>query len=499
MTGPLTVASEYLMVQDGTAEGYVKLNSGDASDPGYIEFGPAGGLRAGYIGWTSDVPGWLAMEVENGWAGYRVQGGLSVRDPAYLDSNTTIGGAASVGGQLTVTGGNAIVHRPGDASVAVWTDGVGGTTAYAAGMLASPNGSLYFAQMNGDGSYYDWLGRFDLSGNLWTRSAVTASYIHSTGNAGVDADLSTNRIFVNWDSYLHSTYVQGGLGLRFSEIFGRSWVAFGDWDGSNLGLVVDGGYVGQIAGTNWVVNWVNGHYFPNQNVDWGSGPTFGYIHNTGTIDNDGEVHVGGLCRSGDDQTYGNYNSLNRGWLWIGNIDCSNSCSVGGPINCGDVRVGSCNGVLYNCYGHWFSFWYSGGSGWCYARLDGSWDVGMGTISDERYKQDIAPSEVDCLGVVRRIPLYQFRFMDFAPKQESDDVPFEENTHPHVSRAAPPKPAKPDTPLQTVGFIAQRMHEVFPEAAYGDGEDFLSWGVHTDKVLALLVGAVQQLADILESR
>lgn len=89
------------------------------------------------------------------------------------------GGSLTVATQVNVNNGRVIASRNGvDASFNLWNTNAG----YAAGMLLGGSNTLYFAKMDGNGNYSDWLGYFDTSGNFWARAAVTATYIHSTGN-----------------------------------------------------------------------------------------------------------------------------------------------------------------------------------------------------------------------------------------------------------------------------------------------------------------------------
>jgi len=116
--------------------------------------------------------------------------------------------------------------------------------------------------------------------------------------------------------------------------------------------------------------------------------------------------------------------------------------------------------------------------------NGSTDWGLVNACDERLKEDIAPSTYDCLGTVRKLRLYEFRWKDHR-------------------KPGYPKPAKPGTPLTRVGFIAQRLKEDFPEGMqqlavkprYDPG------GIHGDTrlrntdhnvMMALLCGAIQEL-------
>jgi len=88
-----------------------------------------------------------------------------------------------------------------------------------------------------------------------------------------------------------------------------------------------------------------------------------------------------------------------------------------------------------------------------------------------------PSTLDCLATVRALPLHEYRW------QAHDDPWDLTNPTPH-----------PD--LKRVGMIAQRVYEIFPEGVM-KGDDHtdhmgLIWNIDQNNMIALLVGALQQL-------
>jgi hypothetical protein len=134
-------------------------------------------------------------------------------------------------------------------------------------------------------------------------------------------------------------------------------------------------------------------------------------------------------------------------------------------------------------GHAFSFGYN----WSANNLasicvDGGGAVyDLANASDERMKFGIAPAHFDCLDLVRKLPLHEFRWRDI------QDPNF-------LRSAREPE----DRQRVRVGMIAQRIHELYPEGVrVGDtSEDRLGlvWQIDQNNLLALLMGAVQQLAD-----
>jgi hypothetical protein len=136
--------------------------------------------------------------------------------------------------------------------------------------------------------------------------------------------------------------------------------------------------------------------------------------------------------------------------------------------------------------------FTWGSPYVYVLVDGGGaSYALAPASDERLKQDIAPAQFDCLAQVQQIALYQFRWKDHSTPGQT-------------------KPAAKDAPLVPVGLIAQRLHEVAPYCVIkgddhselrsdkGRGNDAnMIWGIEANNMIAMLVGAVKQLAQRVE--
>lgn len=214
----------------------------------------------------------------------------------------------------------------------------------------------------------------------------------------------------------------GSSGINYKAFGGHNF-AFG-WNG-NVNLYVDGTYEGDVAYTGWVSS-VLGGYLP---LSGG--------HITGSLGVDGSVLFG------------------------------QGATVQGTLGIGSYGAVGSVGWYYSGFGpqHGIGFWYPGGSG-LYARIDGATDVPLGTASDASLKQDIAPSQMDCLDVVRRTKLFQFRWKEDGA----------------------------DGMLMPVGFIAQEQQKVLPEAVGGE----LTLGINLQMMVAALFGAVQVLADRLDA-
>ena len=238
-----------------------------------------------------------------------------------------------------------------------------------------------------------------------------------------------------------------GVGITYNR-FDQDAIAFG-WNGF-VNLYVNGTYEGDVATTSWV-NGSLGNYLPLSG---------GAI--SGNLGTNGTLYSGSMMTCGAGLTvYGPANLTNA--LQVGSYF---TCSTHGSI--GDT------GWYYSGTGnnHGFQIWY--GSPNIFIRMDGSSDVYVGVPSDENLKQDIAPSTFNCLDVIRRIPLFQFRFRAFGTGDDEGKT-FD---------------AAPDAPIIPVGFVAQRQQEIFPDSVVGEK----SLSIDTLKMVAALVGAVQTLAD-----
>lgn len=104
---------------------------------------------------------------------------------------------------------------------------------------------------------------------------------------------------------------------------------------------------------------------------------------------------------------------------------------------------------------------------------------IASASDERMKHDLAPSSYDCLATLLELPLAQYRWSDVANPWSLGG-----------------RRRRSDAPLKRVGLIAQHVHKVFSEGVIpGDNyRDHLGrvWTLDQNNMIALLIGAVQQL-------
>lgn len=136
--------------------------------------------------------------------------------------------------------------------------------------------------------------------------------------------------------------------------------------------------------------------------------------------------------------------------------------------------------------HSFAFGYGFAEGLVRVSVNGGGAVyDLANASDERMKFDIASSTFDCLDTLRKLPLNEYRWRHMI---ETGDL----------RTAIEPRDAK----LVRVGMVAQRIGEIFPEGVLegDDDENRLGvvWQPNVTNLLALLIGAVQQLAAEVET-
>jgi Chaperone of endosialidase len=117
-------------------------------------------------------------------------------------------------------------------------------------------------------------------------------------------------------------------------------------------------------------------------------------------------------------------------------------------------------------------------------------------SDERAKEDIAPSVFDCLATIIKLPIHQFRWK---PTQKPQDSPIRDLGDKRTRATRDGR-----SPLIPIGFVAQQLHKVFPEGVQkgDDGEadpsQRFNWNVDVNTILATLTGAIQQLSAKVEA-
>jgi hypothetical protein len=129
-------------------------------------------------------------------------------------------------------------------------------------------------------------------------------------------------------------------------------------------------------------------------------------------------------------------------------------------------------------------------------LDGagtsSWPISP--ASDERIKQNIAPTQVDALAEIRLIEFVEFKYRTDLPwiEYEEDDhpgkLPYEPQSHPDTY-------AIDDGRLHQIGAIAQQLLTISPELVETEVNTW--YAPRQDKLLWRALKAIQQLAEIVD--
>jgi hypothetical protein len=207
----------------------------------------------------------------------------------------------------------------------------------------------------------------------------------------------------------------------------------------------------------------------------------------------GAVYINNLSATGISTTAINCGSFatNTNDTWLnnahiaGSVNISINCSVGGQVNFTSGDTQCMVGWRYNSwpgYNNIIGFtWNHVAAGLVSALVDGgAVAYALANASDERLKQDIAPARVDCLDVLHKVHLYQYRWQD------------------HSTPGKPKKvEAKADN-LVPIGLVAQRLHAIAPwmarkPIAETKPDTIHTWDIDQNNLIALLIGAVQQLS------
>lgn len=171
---------------------------------------------------------------------------------------------------------------------------------------------------------------------------------------------------------------------------------------------------------------------------------------------------------------------------------------GGTLHCaGQVSTGwgmlSTMGVMYRsniawCNDHHFAWGYqTHPDGYISCSVNGGGaHIVLAHYSDGRLKTDIKPSTVDCLDVVKQIPLDSFIF----------------KTVPDIQHIEKYKTIRDTKHTRKIGLIAQKLYKICPDLIHeGDynveGKVGSVWSINDDSMFSLLIGAIQQLNSKLE--
>jgi hypothetical protein len=178
---------------DGT-QGYVQMNVGTGTIPGYLAFYKADNTRVGYIGWQYDN-NTLVLNSENGFTGYVVSGNLGVGvSPSYkLDVNGDIrfsGNMYKSGSSATNSG----INLPTSGAGITW--GANGSRIYDDGDLRIFTDDQMHLSTNAGEKITIYAGNVGINATLpGFQFQVHGTMYHQFGSAYLAYD-STNQTFI---------------------------------------------------------------------------------------------------------------------------------------------------------------------------------------------------------------------------------------------------------------------------------------------------------------
>lgn len=369
---------------------------------------------------------------------------LNMTQPISLANNVFITSADTAGAYRpligTDAGNNSFLRNAGGANTGILNQAANAWLILSdnAGNVQVPAGSFYSA------------------GNVTTPNTVQGGYIHSTGNLQVDGAAQVNGQLNTYGGiYPHNGVYNIGGYAGFSLYLA----------GGNPTIQFAGGQYIQYNGN---INYAtNGNHNFTGNISAG-GIYSSYLESSGNADLYGTVTVGTLNVNGGASiasTLSVGSTLTAQGIHVtgsfaadGPSVANSNFNIGGTTSIGGAGTIGGVGWYYGGTGanHGFQLWYNGSA---YVRVDGATDILVGSPSDARLKRNIHPSKFDGLAAIRAIPLYEFEWLEGGR-------------------------------FDPIGFVAQEMLEVFPEAVYDSGK---SMGINVNIVLAALCDAVQQLA------
>jgi|SRR5215469_246286 len=372
------------------------------------------------------------------------------------------------------------------------------------------------------------LSTFSVSGatTLSSTLLVSGATTHvgaATAPTVATADSSTNiatTAFVKNQGYATSAAVAAGYlpltgGTLSGQLNGTSATFSGNVIGNNS-VQSNGVYFQNNNSTFYTPQsiWTgNVIYIGNQSIYWQNQSNWMYTN--ANMYSAGAVGVGGSTSI--------YWNNNGGWMycpvgvWCNNINTNGIQCNGATVNAGAFNVGgpqwSANGgwmytgsalmgsdvvVSYSGNGCWLqslgvsyrqytsnqmTLWWTGGL--VYAVVDNS-NQGWITLngSDRRLKRNFGPVTRDCLATLNAIVLESFDWPQTVPSRKRVN-PQSNAEHARFEE----QPLR--TPHWEVGYTAQQVREVMPEAVPEPPEGG-NLGVDLQMMVAHLIGAVQQL-------
>lgn len=341
------------------------------------------------------------------------------------------------------------------------------------GMWAG-GGRLNFGISNASGVPQTNLANLDGSGNLFTAGTLTATTLTATANRLIaSGGASPSVTLVNTGGggpfcmYNASSNLQWGT----ASSAGTPTASLMRLDGSG-NLTAGGGFFGaqlNIGGGTVTAGAINASGRVNCTgnnliLQGGSAPTIA-IFNTGGGGPFGICNANGLLEFGTTDGNGNLTSS------LAYINTSGDIWADGRVRAvADATIMGVNGITYFHGGNQIGFTWAGSPSTIWAYVDANL---IGALqfapSDERLKSNIVPANRDALAALRAVELYAF---DREHPLGGDPRHFE------------------------IGFIAQQLRKVIPEAVHElDGGAMLSLDLLP--LTAYLARAVQQLDERLE--
>jgi hypothetical protein len=402
LTGQATATS----VQVRNGGGYIRLEPAGVGQTGYTAHFNNAGTRIGYIGFADGT--WFNLHTESNTSG------LLITSPqVYTTGDISVGGNGII--YRGFTGNRIAFNWDGpNACINQFIDGTFQGTVATRGWAAGT---------------FKGIGAYTPNQNVDYGSGPTFSYVGVTG-----------------DTVCHNVYNDGGLGVMYRGLGQGHWIGFG-WNNSWLTLHVDGGYQYQIVSPEWVgQNFKHiSAYTPNQNLDYGAGPTFSIVW----CNNNGIVyapwHGSAVALPWD----GNSVSLKLDGGYQGRL--IRSYDTGDGWTGGHQMMVHGSGIM--------GFWWPNG-GFVY------WYINW---SDRRLKRNIKPASIDALGQINRLTFHE---LDLLPP-----VPHAVSQH------------------WDCALIADEVEEVIPLAVARHGGGYAQ--INELPLVATMARAIQQLTARIE--
>lgn len=399
---------------------------------------------------------------------------------AYVDQFTPIAGPFLPMSGGTMTGILTLASNPVgnlDAATRQYVDGVGSTASQA----------LTVAQAAVPRTGATMTGPLQLSGNPTTPlGAATKQYVDGFlplwggnlyGPVGSSSSIEAQNLYSSSTMLMNAfnswewSFSVDGNGSKIQQ-FRAGW--YNEWEGTTgnrywvgpgqIFMTLDGGgnlnVIGQVTASSFYsggnATFNNGGFTGGMSANT---VTAAFIHSTGNIQLDGTLTGGTISVPG---------SVSSG----GNLTGSGSGSVGGTWNVGAYGAVGQHGWFYSGTGstYGFQFWYNGN---VVARLNSTTDIALATLSDANFKDDIQPVAFDGLAAISRLELFKWRWKNLPRPDDAPEVT-----------------ATPELVPVALGFVAQQVDEVFPEAVWKTEKN---WGVSNEVLIAALCNAVQQLS------